>query len=341
MARKDSVDPKQGPRLAVLIPCHNEERTIAQVVRDFRVALPEAVVYVYDNASTDTTSLVARQSGAIVRNEPLKGKGNVVRRMFADIDADIYVLVDGDDTYDASRAPEMVRALLDNSLDMVTGQRSTDVHAAYRRGHRFGNKLLSGIVRRIFGDRVVDMLSGYRVFSRRYVKSFPALSQGFEIETELTVHALELRMPMMEVLTQYKERPEGSTSKLRSYRDGIRILWLIFLLVKEERPLQFFSGLFLLLATISIGLAVPIVAEFIRTGLVPRLPTAILSTGMMLLAFLSLAVGLILDTVTHGRREMKRLSYLAIPVTHQGGDAASMQVMAFPDVASDPRVKFD
>jgi len=296
-----------------LVPCHNEEAAVARVIQGFQASLPEATVYVYDNASTDRTAEIAKASGAVVRHESLKGKGNVVRRMFADVEADVYILVDGDDTYDSSRAPEMVSTLLENGFDMVTGKRTTDVKSAYRLGHKFGNRLLSGIVRCIFGNRISDMLSGYRVMSRRFVKSFPALSQGFEIETELTVHALELRMPMTEILTRYKERPEGSASKLKSYRDGAKILWLIFLLVKEERPLQFFFALFLGLAVLSIGLAIPLLGEFLRTGLVPRLPTAVLATAIMLLAFLSLAVGLILDTVTHGRREIKRLSYLSVP----------------------------
>jgi glycosyltransferase involved in cell wall biosynthesis len=328
------MEAQERMRIAVLIPCRNEQATVARVVGDFRAALPAAVVYVYDNASTDGTAEEARRAGAVVRHEPLRGKGNVVRRMFADIEADVYVLVDGDDTYDAGAAPEMVQALVEQGLDMVTGRRTTDVKAAYRPGHKFGNRLLSGIVRRIFGDRISDMLSGYRVLSRRFVKSFPALAQGFEIETELTVHALELRMPMAEIATRYKERPEGSASKLKSYRDGAKILWLIFLLVKEERPLQFFFGLFLALATLSIGLAIPIFAEFLRTGLVPRLPTALLSTALMLLAFLSLAVGLILDTVTHGRREMKRLSYLSIPGPLASGPLSAGRARITGDPAS-------
>jgi glycosyltransferase involved in cell wall biosynthesis len=299
--------------IAVLVPCYNEEAAIGAVIRDFRRALPTATIHVYDNNSKDRTVEVARAAGAVVRREPLQGKGSVVRRMFADIEADIYVLVDGDDTYDAASAPALIRRLLDDQLDMVNGARVTEIQAAYRPGHRFGNALLTGLVARIFGDRIGDMLSGYRVFSRRFVKSFPALSSGFEIETELTVHALELNMPVAELPTPYKDRPEGSTSKLRTFRDGFRILGTILVLVKEERPLAFFTGLFAVLTTISVILAWPVVTTFMATGLVPRLPTAVLATGTMQLAFLSLACGLILDTVTRGRREMKRMRYLEIP----------------------------
>jgi hypothetical protein len=256
---------------------------------------------------------VATSAGAIVRMESLQGKGNVVRRMFADIDADVYVLVDGDGTYHAASVTTLVKMLVDHQLDMVNAARSTEVQKAYRRGHRFGNQLLTGIVARIFGNYFRDMLSGYRVFSRRFVKSFPALTTGFEIETELTVHALQLRMPTAEVFLPYKARPNGSASKLRTYRDGFRILRTILFLIREERPLQFFCCIFVFLASLSIALALPILSEYLKTGLVPRLPTAVLSTGAMLLAFLSLTCGLILDTVTLGRREIKRMHYLAIP----------------------------
>jgi glycosyltransferase involved in cell wall biosynthesis len=300
-------------RTAVLIPCYNEEAAIAKVVADFRSALPEAKIYVYDNNSRDGTIEAARKAGAIVRTEPLQGKGNVVRRMFADVEADIYVLVDGDATYDASFAPKMVALLRKDSLDMVNGARVTNIEKAYRPGHRFGNWLLTSMVSWIFGSRFSDMLSGYRVMSRRYVKSFPALSAGFETETELTVHALELRMPIAEVATPYKDRPEGSVSKLSTFKDGFRILWTIIVLVKEERPMQFFSLLALFFAAIATALIVPIVVIFMETGLVPRLPTAVLSMGLMIVAFLSLTCGLILDTVTRGRREMKRMRYLNIP----------------------------
>jgi glycosyltransferase involved in cell wall biosynthesis len=302
-----------APRIAVLIPCYNEEVAIPRVVAAFRSALPEATVHVYDNNSRDRTREAAEAAGAVVRTERLQGKGHVVRRMLADVEADIYVLVDGDDTYDAAAAPAMIRLLLDERLDMVTGRRVTDAAAAYRPGHRFGNAVLTGVVRLIFGDRISDMLSGYRVFSRRFAKSFPALAEGFETETEFTVHALELSMPVGEVETAYRERPPGSESKLNTWRDGFRILRTIALLVRRERPLPFFALLALALALLSIGLALPVIQTFLATGLVPRLPTAVLSTGLMLLAFLSLACGLILDTVTRGRMEAKRMAYLAIP----------------------------
>lgn len=300
-------------RLAVLIPCFNEEIAIGKVVADFRASLPDARIYVYDNNSSDGTVAVARKAGAVVRSESLQGKGHVVRRMFADIDADIYVLVDGDDTYDASAAGGMVHLLLDGHLDMVSAARATDEDEAYRRGHRLGNLVLTGIVSRIFGNRISDVLSGYRVFSRRFVKSFPALAAGFETETEFSVHALELRMPVGEVQTRYRVRPTGSTSKLRTYADGWRILRTIVVLVKEERPLQFFALAGLVLLVVGLILGIPVVIEFMRTGLVPRLPTAVLATGFVLLSFLSLVCGLVLDSVARGRKEIKRLAYLAIP----------------------------
>jgi len=299
--------------IAVVVPCYNEEATIGSVVRDFRAALPEAAVYVYDNGSTDQTVARAMEAGAVVRRENLRGKGNVVRRIFADVDADVYILVDGDDTYEAAAAPKLIRLLLEGPYDMVTGSRVSEEREAYRHGHRFGNAMLSRIVAAIFGDRVTDLLSGYRILTRRFVKSFPAFSAGFEIETELTVHALDLRMPIEEAPTAYKSRPEGSASKLNTFADGFRILFTILILVKEERPLPFFSSIFLVLALSSLGLAAPIVVEFMETGLVPRFPTAILSTGIMLLGFLSLGCGLILDTVTRVRREMRRMHYLGTP----------------------------
>jgi glycosyltransferase involved in cell wall biosynthesis len=302
-----------APRIAVLIPCFNEEAAIAKVVADFRAALPEAAIHVYDNNSTDRTAEVARAAGAVVRNEALQGKGNVVRRMFADVEADIYVLVDGDDTYEAAAAPRMVALLRDQGLDMVTGARTGGGEAAYRRGHRFGNRVLTGLVAGVFGNRVSDMLSGYRVFSRRFVKSFPALAGGFETETEFTVHALELGMPIGEVPTAYKERPPGSASKLNTIRDGMRILRTILVLVKEERPLPFFGLAAIALLLAGLGLFVPVLLTYLETGLVPRLPTALLSLGLVLLSFLSLACGLILETVTRGRKEAKRIAYLAIP----------------------------
>lgn len=313
-------------RIAVLIPCFNEEKTIAQVVMDFRNALPDAAIYVYDNRSTDRTGQQAKAVGAIVRHEGHPGKGNVVRRMFADVEADIYVLVDGDDTYDAASASAMINKLVDESLDMVVGTRLTKHDAtAFRSGHRFGNDLLTGVMGLLFGKSFTDILSGYRVFSRRFVKSFPALSAGFETESELTVHALEMRMPTGEVETPYKSRPSDSKSKLRTYRDGIRILLTIMALFKEEKPLTAFSVLALFLAIISTALAIPIFITYFETGLVPRFPTAILSTGIMTLAFLSFACGLILETVTRGRKEAKRMGYLAYPAISRKKGAAAGQ----------------
>lgn len=300
-------------RLAVLVPCRDEAATIAGVIRGFREALPGAVIFVYDNQSSDDTAAIAAQAGAIVRSETLPGKGNVVRRMFSDIEADIYILVDGDDTYDASGAPAMIQKLEDDCLDMVVGARVASGDSSYPAGHRFGNALLTRLVAFLFGNRISDMLSGYRVFSRRFVKSFPALSTGFETETELTVHALELKMPIEEMAFPYKARPAESSSKLNTYSDGWRILKTIIKLTKEERPLLAFGMLSLLFALASLVLAWPLLITYIDTGLVPRFPTAILATGLMLLAFLLIACGAILDTVTLGRREMKRLSYLSVP----------------------------
>jgi glycosyltransferase involved in cell wall biosynthesis len=298
-------------RIAVLVPCFNEEAAISKVVKDFRAALPTATVFVFDNNSTDKTAEIARAAGAEVFEEKHRGKGFVVRRMFADVDADIYVLVDGDATYDAPSVRRMIGRLIDGQLDMVVGTRVDHGKVAYRTGHRAGNRILSGFVAWVFGPSFNDMLSGYRVFSRRFVKSFPVLSGGFEIETELTVHALELGLPVEEIETPYYARPEGSSSKLSTWRDGFRILLTIANLYRAERPLPFFSVLGLIAGLVSIGLAVPIVITFLETGLVPRLPTAVLATGLMLLAFLCGAVGLVLDTVTRGRREMKLLAYLS------------------------------
>jgi glycosyltransferase involved in cell wall biosynthesis len=297
-------------RVAILIPCYNEAATIEAVVNDFRQALPHATVYVYENASTDDTADRAIQAGAVVRSESLRGKGNVVRRMFADVEADVYVMADGDDTYDAASAVKLISQLRDQHLDMVVGCRVSSAKEAYRPGHKLGNRLLTRCVSWVFGNRFTDILSGYRVFSRRFVKSFPALSSGFEIETELTIHALTLNVPITEVATPYRARPTGSSSKLSTYRDGFRILMTILNLFKNERPLAFFSLLGGVLVVISVSLSVPVLLTYLQTGLVPRLPTAVLSTGIMLLAFLSLACGLILDTVTHGRREVRRLAYL-------------------------------
>lgn len=307
-----ATSPNMTPRVAVLIPCFNEAEAIAEVVQNFAAALPDATIYVYDNNSTDDTRARAAQVGAIVRTETLQGKGNVVRRMFADIEAEAYVLVDGDGTYDAASASAMVECLLSNSLDMVNAARVATTDRAYRPGHMFGNKLLTGTVAAIFGNRIRDMLSCYRVFSRRFVKSFPALASGFETETELTVHALELRLPITEMQTPYRERPPGSQSKLRTFHDGLRILRTIVLLIKEERPLQFFSTVSALLAGASILMGWPLIVTYLQTGLVPRMPTAVLVTGLMILAFMSFVAGLILDTVTLSRREMKRLHYLGL-----------------------------
>ena len=297
-------------RIAVLLPCHNEEAAVAEVVDAFRAALPAATIYVYDNNSTDRTIDIARAAGAVVRTERHQGKGYVVRRMFADIDADIYVLADGDATYDAPSAPAMIARLIEEKLDMVVGARVHREEAAYRRGHQTGNRLLTGFVTNIFGHSFSDMLSGYRVFSRRFVKSFPVLSGGFEIETELTIHALELELPVAEVNTPYYARPKGSASKLNTWRDGFRILWSIFQIYRSERPLPFFSAIAIALAAIAIALAIPIVITYIQEGIVPRFPTAILATGLMLTALLSFASGVVLDTVTRGRREVKLLAYL-------------------------------
>lgn len=314
MLTKVSADSHAGVldqhRIAVLLPCHNEEATIAEVVGAFAAALPGAIVYVYDNNSTDRTVDVARGAGAVVRAERHQGKGHVVRRMFADVDADIYVLADGDATYDAPSAAAMIVRLIDERLDMVVGARVHREQAAYRRGHQTGNRLLTGFVASMFGQSFSDMLSGYRVLSRRFVKSFPVLSGGFEIETELTIHALELELPVAEVSTPYYPRPEGSASKLNTWRDGFNILWTIFEIYRSERPLRFFSAIAFVLAAISIVLAIPIVITFIQQGNVPRFPTAILATGLMLAALLSFASGIVLDTVTRGRREAKLLAYL-------------------------------
>jgi len=305
-------------RIAILVPCYNEALTIAAIVRDFNACLPGAPVYVFDNNSNDDTVRLAKQAGAIVRSVPLQGKGNVIRRMFADIDADLYIMVDGDDTYDASVAPQLAEKLLSEGLDMVVGTRVSTEQEAYRFGHRFGNKLLTGFVALVFGNTFSDMLSGYRVFSRRYAKSFAAHAEGFETETELTVHALELRMPVAEVATVYKSRPEGSVSKLNTYRDGIRILWMIIKLFKTEKPLAFFSIGFFACLLAALGLAAPLLETYLQTGLVPRLPTAILCSGLMLLGVILLSCGLVLDTVTKGRIEQKRFAYLSIPAP---GDA--------------------
>ena len=298
-------------RIAVLVPCFNEEKSIAKVIGDFRAALPQAPVYIYDNNSTDDTAGAATRAGAVVRREMHQGKGHVVRRMFTDVEADIYVLVDGDATYDAASVRAMIDRLLEGRLDMVVAARVDREHTAYRRGHRTGNRLLTSFVTLVFGRAFTDILSGYRVFSRRFVKSFPVLAGGFEIETELTVHALELGLPVGEMETPYYSRLEGSDSKLHTWRDGFRILWTILRLCRSERPFQFFSAIAAVLAAIAIYLMIPVISTFMKTGLVPRLPTAVLSTGLMLAAALSFVSGLVLDTVTRGRRELKLLAYLS------------------------------
>lgn len=312
VAEQFGLQPPEA-QVAVLIPCHNEEAAIAKVVADFRKALPDATIYVYDNNSTDRTTQRAEAAGALVRRERLQGKGHVVRRMFADIEADAYVLVDGDDTYDAAAAPEMLRLLLERHLDMVSAARHGVARGAYRAGHRFGNRLLAGLVAQVFGRGISDLLSGYRVFSRRFVKSFPALSSGFETETEFSVHALALHMPVQEVLTLYRQRAAGSRSKLNTVADGLRILRAIVTLIQQEHPLEVFSLAAVLLVATGLGLGVPVVVEFVHTGLVPRLPTALSAVGLVLLGSLSLTCGLILDAVARGRKESKRLAYLAIP----------------------------
>jgi glycosyltransferase involved in cell wall biosynthesis len=298
-------------QIAVIIPCYNEAIAIVDVIKKFQVALPRAKIFVYDNRSTDGTAETARAAGAIVGYEPNPGKGNVVRRMFSDIDADVYVMVDGNGTYDASDSPRMIELLLDQNLDMVCGARYAEVHAAYRIGHRFGNRMFTGLVASLFGKQFTDMLTGYRVFSRRFVKSFPALSHGFEIETELTVHSLELRMKTAEIKTKYIDRPEGSVSKLSTVKDGLRILRMVLRLIRNERPILFYGSISTMLMLASVILALPIVSEFLQTGLVPRLPTAILTASIMLLAFLAGTAGLILDAVLISRRELKRLHYLS------------------------------
>ena len=306
-------------RIAVLLPCYNEEAAIAQTVAGFRAALPGAAIYVYDNNSTDRTCEVAAAAGATVRSERMQGKGHVVRRMFADVEADIYVMADGDSTYDSAAAPELVKKLVEEGLDMVVGARRSQVEEAYRRGHRLGNRLFNGLLSRLFGRTFSDIFSGYRVFSRRFAKSFPALSRGFETETEISVHALELAMPVGEVLTSYGARPEGSHSKLATYGDGWKILKTILHLVRIERPVLFYGSFGLFLAAIALVISIPLAITYVETGLVPRFPTAILATGLMILAFMSFMCGLILDTVVRGRREVRRLHYLSYPAV--GTDA--------------------
>lgn len=305
--------PHADATIAVLLPCYNEERTIGEVVRGFRAALPGAAVYVYDNNSKDLTALQARAAGAIVIREPRQGKGNVVRRMFADIDADIYVMADGDGTYDPQDAPQLVNALLTERVDMVVGTRLGVHDDAGRAGHAFGNRLFNMAYQFLFGRDFTDIFSGYRVFSRRYVKSFPAVSGGFETETEMSVHATMLRMPVCEIELDYGRRPEGSESKLSTFRDGARILWMLAMLMKETRPARFFGAFAALFMAAAIGFMLPVLAEYFATGLVPRMPTWVLSVGLVMLSMISLVAGLILDSVARGRAEQKRLAYLAVP----------------------------
>jgi len=301
----------------VLLPCFNEEAAVAATVAGFRAALPGAVIYVYDNNSSDRTREIAAGAGAVVRTERQQGKGHVVRRMFADIDADVYLMADGDLTYDPKAAPAMVDQLIAEQLDMVVGTRRHDARDAYRGGHVLGNKLFTGLLSGLFGRSFSDIFSGYRVFSRRFVKSFPVLSSGFEIETEISVHALELRMPVGEVETAYGARPEGSHSKLSTYSDGWRILKTIVTLYRIERPVLFYGGIGALLLALAIVLSIPLVVTYAHTELVPRVPTAILVTGITIVAVLCVFAGLILDTVTRGRREVRRLAYLALTAPGQ------------------------
>jgi glycosyltransferase involved in cell wall biosynthesis len=300
------------PRIAVLLPCFNEEAAIGATIAGFRSALPSAAIYVYDNNSRDRTREIAAEAGAIVRTERQQGKGHVVRRMFADVDADVYVMADGDLTYDAKAAPAMVDLLLGEEFDMVVGTRQHEEKEAYRGGHVIGNRVFTRLLSGLFGRSFTDIFSGYRVFSRRFVKSFPVLSSGFEIETEISVHALELRMPVGEVETSYAARPEGSESKLSTWRDGWRILKTIVTLYRIERPVLFFGSIGALLLVAALLLSIPLVITYLDTGLVPRFPTAILATGMTIIAVLCFFAGLILDTVTRGRREMRRLAYLSL-----------------------------
>jgi Glycosyl transferase family 2 len=310
-------------RIAVLVPCRNEELTIGGVVSDFRRALPDAVVYVYDNNSEDRSAVEARTAGAVVRRERLQGKGRVVRRMFADVEADAYVLVDGDGTYEAKRAAELVSLVTSGEADMVSGARRPLGADSYRPGHQHGNRALTWILARLFRSTLRDLLSGYKVLSRRFVKSFPALSRGFEIETEMAVHALSLGMPIAEVDVPYGARPPGSESKLSTCRDGVAILRTIGNLVRQERPLAFFSLVGAVLVAASLALGIPLLVTFADTGLVPKLPSAVLACGIMVLAFLSFVAGLILDTVTRGRRELKLLQYMNVPMSARPDESAS------------------
>ena len=299
--------------LAILIPCFNEAVALPSVIEDFTQAFPDATIYVYDNNSSDGSADVARRCGAQVRQEPQQGKGNVVRRMFADVDADVYLLVDGDDTYSAKTGPAMIRMLLEQQLDMVVARRVGADAGSYRFGHQVGNRTFTGIVGWLFGSRVRDMLSGYRVLSRRFVKSFPALSTGFEIETELTVHALSLNIPLGEVPSEYTGRPAASESKLHTVRDGVKIMLMILRLTKAEKPLLFFSAIFAALAAAALVLGIPLILEWLQTGLVTRLPTALLSASLITIGFLGLTNGILLSSLARNQREVKRMHYVNLP----------------------------
>ena len=305
--------PDQNLGIAVLIPCLNEEPAVEAVVRDFHRALPSATIYVYDNGSTDRTREVARDAGAIVRIEPQRGKGNVVRRMLADVDADLYVIVDGDGTYDAATAPEMIERLVENNLDMVVATRTDAPGETFRKGHKAANEGFATLIQTLFGHRLIDLFSGYRVLTRRFVKSFPGYSSGFEVETELAIHALSMKIPMEEIPAPFGHRAPGSESKLSTFGDGMRVLRVVFYFLKEVRPFLFFVTVAGILAVLSLIIAYPVFVTYAETGLVPRFPTAILASAIMLLAFLSFACGLILDSVAAGRWETKRRAYLAEP----------------------------
>lgn len=296
--------------IAVLLPCYNEGLSIRKVVEDFRREIPQATIYVYDNRSTDNTAEEALAAGAVVRAEPWPGKGNVVRRMFSDIDADVYIMADGDGTYDPTMARTMIDHLVNQHLDMVVGTRRNVYENAHRAGHGFGNRVFNSMYQNLFGTLFTDIFSGYRVFSRRFVKSFPAISSGFEIETEMSVHACQMRMPIAEIPTDYGARQEGSVSKLRTFRDAFRIFFTFLVLFKEIRPGRFFGVLALAFVGLAVVLALPVVMTYLETGLVPRLPTAVLSMGLMLMSGICTVCGLVLDSVARGRLEQKRIWYL-------------------------------
>ena len=323
-AHFERAAPNPGRSIAVLIPCHNEEATIKSVISAFRQALPAAAIYVYDNNSTDDTARLAAAAGAIVRHERHQGKGNVVRRMFADIDADVYLLADGDLTYDATAAGALVDALVQSNTDMVVGVRVAS-GKAFRQGHRAGNRFFNVLVARLFGNGFTDILSGYRVMSRRFAKSFPAASSGFEIETELSVHALDLKLATVEIPLMYAERPQKSASKLRTYRDGLRILGKIVMMYRALKPLRFYGTIALGFCAISLAIGAPVLIEFAQTGLVPRIPTALLAAAVMQLGFLSLVCGIIIDAVSANRREFKRMQYLLLPAPSQGGPVPALR----------------